>query len=472
MKTIFSCLKTLSGKRDFFPNGVIFLLAVAVLFTIFNLKYWKQDSRVINWDVLEYYSYLPAVFIQKDIRFEFTDADPAFFSGRFWTHEGPGGSRVLKMSMGMSTLYAPFFLVAHSYASLSRHYVADGFSPPYHLALLLGGVFHLVLGLIFLKKVLLNYFSPVVTSITLFLTVAGTNLFFYASFEAAMSHAYSFGLFSAFLFFTIGWHDKPELKKSIILGLLTGLITLVRPSNVLILLFFILYGITNKETLLHTFSLLLKHSCHLLLMGFFFMLVWLPQLLYWKHVTGEWLYWSYGDQGFFFDNPQILNGLFSFRKGWFIYTPLMMLAAAGILLLLKKNRQFFLPMTIFISINIYVILSWWCWWYGGSFGLRAFIESYALLTIPLAAIVEKIFHWRLSLKLSAFLLLASLTVHSIFQSFQYHYGAIHWDSMNREAWFHTFGKLKPDKEFQKLLHPPDYEMAMKGMKEYPPSISR
>jgi hypothetical protein len=28
--------------------------------------------------------------------------------------------------------------------------------------------------------------------------------------------------------------------------------------------------------------------------------------------------------------------------------------------------------------------SWWCWWLGGSFGFRGFIEYYALLALPLA----------------------------------------------------------------------------------------
>jgi len=33
-------------------------------------------------------------------------------------------------------------------------------------------------------------------------------------------------------------------------------------------------------------------------------------------------------------------------------------------------------------------LSWWAWWYGGSFGLRAFIDSYSLLIFPLAALLS------------------------------------------------------------------------------------
>ena len=454
------------------PDAVIILIMSAVLFTIFNVKYWKQEARVINWDVLEYYSYLPALFIHKDISLEFTDADPAFFSRRFWPLQGPGDSRVLKMSMGMSMLYSPFFLTAHIYASLSKHVPADGFSPPYHLALLLGGVFYLLMGLLFLKKLLLWFFSPPVTAITLLLVVAGTNLFYYASFEAAMSHAYSFGLFAAFLFFTVSWHKQPGLGSAILIGLLTGLITLVRPSNIVILSFFLFYGIKDVESLSQTFRTLRKNHLHVLVMGCLSFLIWLPQMMYWKHLTGEWFYWSYGEQSFFFTQPQILNGLFSFRKGWFIYTPIMMIAFGGMVLHLKKRTVFILPLLVFLALNIYLVLSWWCWWYGGSFGLRAFIESYALLAIPMAMMVEKIFHWRFSMKLPVFLLLASLTVHSIFQSFQYHYGAIHWDSMTRDAWFHSFGKIKPDIEFQKFLHPPDYEKAMRGLKEYPPSISR
>ncbi|MEZ4686798.1 MAG: hypothetical protein R3B47_12245 [Bacteroidia bacterium] len=40
---------------------------------------------------------------------------------------------------------------------------------------------------------------------------------------------------------------------------------------------------------------------------------------------------------------------------------------------------------IYLLINLYVVSCWWSWWYGGSFGMRALVESSALLAPAMAA---------------------------------------------------------------------------------------
>ena len=111
-----------------------------------------------------------------------------------------------------------------------------------------------------------------------------------------------------------------------------------------------------------------------------------------------------------------------------------------------------------------MILSWWSWWYGGSYGLRAFIDSYALLIIPLAAFID--YFYAVMKKRAVVLIIASLFIfHGVFQTFQYYYGAIHWDSMTKEAYWDSFGHLHPSAKFQSLLKAPDYEKAMKGERD-------
>lgn len=449
------------------PNAIILFIICGIIYTVFNIKAWRQENRVINWDVLEYYSYLPATVIHKDITLKFTEKNPAHFSKKFWPHKAPNNALVLKMTMGMSILYSPFFMLAHYYTLFTKDFAADGFTIPYQLALIFGSVFYLFLGLLFLRNILLRFFTPLVTAITLFLIVGGTNLYFYSSFEGAMSHSYSFFLFSAFLFFTISWHRKITLKKSFYLGILLGLITLIRPTNGVILLFFLFYGITNWKSLKNKVFTLLDAHRHLIFMSLIAFFVWVPQLMYWKHITNEWFYYSYGEQGFFFNNPQIINGLFSFRKGWFIYTPLMLLTVSAILLHLRYLKDFFLPILIFTIVNVYVVLSWWCWWYGGSFGLRAFIESSAILAVPLALLIRQVLNMKIISRVASLVFLSLFIILNVFQSYQYYYGAIHWDSMTKEAYFDSFGRRKPGEKFRELIKTPDYEKAMKGIREYP-----
>ena len=93
------------------------------------------------------------------------------------------------------------------------------------------------------------------------------------------------------------------------------------------------------------------------------------------------------------------------------------------------------------------------------------IESYAIMAIPLAAVVEyftKSKRWIKYLSFSIFFLFIS---HGIFQTFQYYYGAIHWDSMTKKAYFHSFGKLKPSGKFWEYLEEPNYKSAHDGLDE-------
>lgn len=201
-----------------------------------------------------------------------------------------------------------------------------------------------------------------------------------------------------------------------------------------------------------------------MLMGVCILLVWLPQMVFWKINAGHWLFYTYGDEGFFFTRPALLKGLFSWRKGWLLYTPMMALSLTGFVFLKKRIPQAFWPLLVFSLLNIWIITSWWSWWYGGSLGMRPMIDSYSLLALPLAAFVAWLLEKKRNVKISGLTLILLLNYHSVFQTFQYYYGAIHWDSMSRKAYFSSFGHLRPQPDFKDKLDPPDYKAAKKGIR--------
>jgi hypothetical protein len=245
---------------------------------------------------------------------------------------------------------------------------------------------------------------------------------------------------------------------------LLGLISLIRPTNTIILIFFLLYGVITGKDLINRLKNLAADYRYLLLMALIVVLVWVPQMIYWKEMTGHWLYFSYGsDERFFFGDPAIFKGLFSYRKGLFIYTPLLIFAFAGIISLWRKCSPHALPVTLFVPLNIYIIFSWWCWWYGGGFGQRAFIDSYALMAVSAAALLSCAFSsgrkWLRTGMITAYLILMSL---GIFNNIQYYNGAIHWESMTKAAYWDSFGRIRPSADFLNLLEAPDYEAARAG----------
>ncbi len=457
-------------KRPYDIAIVLMMLWVVAL----NIqhKQWMGD-RIIEWDVKSYYAWLPATFIYNDLSLDFVDEDPGKFGDLIWPVTTPTGKKAIVTSMGMAILYSPFFLMAHAVALLTP-LEADGYSPVYRLALNLSALFYVLMGLIFLRKILLRWFSPWVTTFTLVAVFVGTNLFYYTVYEPGMSHGYNFALIAVFLYYTIRWHERPgSWRTTAGLGLLAGLITLVRPTNIIVLLLFFLWDVDSLKALRDRFLYFLRRPALVAFMALCFLLVWVPQFIYWKYVSGMFFYFSYGELGggFFWHNPQIANILFSYKKGWFVYTPLMLFAFMGIFLLPHRLKGTFVPVLAFQLVNIYILASWWSWWFGGGFGLRAFIDSYAIMAIPFATLVSTLAARRKWIRVPALAVLGLLIGFGFFQMRQYRTGAIHYWWMNKEAYWETFLKRRPTPRYWELITIPDYEKARQGIYEAIPPES-
>ena len=366
-----------------------------------------------------------------------------------------------KFTIGMSIMYLPFFLIAHVTAYILG-YTTYGYSLPYLLLICISSWFYAFLGLFYLRKTLLKYYNDATVTFTLLSVALATNLFHYVTIDSAMSHAYSFGLFSIFIYLTIKWYEQKKLKTALLLGLTIGLISLIRPTNALLATVFIFFNISSFKSLKEKIQLFWIYKNHIFLIATFAILVWSPQLLYWKYLTGHWFYFSYGEEGFFFSHPQIIKGLFSYRKGWLLYTPLMIFAITGIVFLFKQKTNWGLSVLMFLILNVYVVYSWWCWWYGGSFGSRPMVESYALLAIPLAAFFsffdKKTSYLR---SVSLFVLVLSVAL-NLFQTLQYN-TCLHYDGMTKEAYWKNFTTLGWPEGYEKLIDSPNYEKAIKGV---------
>jgi hypothetical protein len=177
-------------------------------------------------------------------------------------------------------------------------------------------------------------------------------------------------------------------------------------------------------------------------------------MIYWKVITGSFLFYSYANpgEGFDFLSPHTWHVLFSFRKGWLIYSPIMVFALAGFYFLYKKNRGLFWPMIIFFMLNLYVVSSWTNWWYAESYGQRALIQSYAVLAIPMGFLIQDVFTWGRTWLRAGFLFFALLLIaFNGFQIWQLRHGILDASRMTGAYYFATFGKTEVTDEQKKLL---------------------
>ena len=439
---------------------VVIVLAIVYLVQIIVPNKFNKPERVIAYDVISYYSYLPALFIEKDIKLSFwKNEDP--YKKRYWPITTSEGDYMIKTTCGLSIMYSPFFAVAHILAE-PLGYEPNGFTFPYTFALLFSGVFFVILGMIILRKFLLRHFSDMVTLMAIAIIGLCTPLYWYATLESAMSHSYSFFLFSAFLYLTDLWYTDQKWKYVFAIGLILGMISLVRPSNLLVVLVFLLYGITSFKQVRERILMFLHDYKKYLVMAILVLVVWIPQFIYWKVATGHFVYYSYTDEGFYWLDPKIIECLFGFRKGLFLYSPILLCILPGIWFLRKKCPQYFIPVIIFSILNLYVISSWWCWWYGGGYSMRPMVESLALMAIPLAAFIEWFFSRKKVLKIVVAPVLCLIIFFSSFHIIQYYHEVIHYDAMSSKAYFESFLRLNRSDEYWNLLDCPDYDEARKG----------
>jgi len=250
---------------------------------------------------------------------------------------------------------------------------------------------------------------------------------------------------------------------------LGGLIILIRPVNIFIFLVPLLYNVATVKQFsdrINYFISKWKHTIVVAVLSFF---VLLPQFIYWKVITGSWLFNSYVGERFYFNNQHILEGLFSYRKGWLVYTPIMIFAFVGLVFLFKKQRKYFLSILVFLLINITVLYSWWSWWYGGGFGSRPMIDSYGLLAVPIACFYSVILKKKLiSIPILSIGILL-ITLNQI-QTFQHRRGIIHWEAMTKKAYWNVFLKMEMSADDwarqERCLQSPNQHKARAGLDEY------
>ena len=117
---------------------------------------------------------------------------------------------------------------------------------------------------------------------------------------------------------------------------------------------------------------------------------------------------------------------------------------------------------------VYVLSSWWSWWFGGGFGIRSYIDMYGVLAIPIAATLSAGLKGKIPVKIASLSLVVLLISLNLFQVFQYRHRIIHYDSMTKKAYWSVFLKKRHPANFYQMLEKPDYQKARKGVYEIVP----
>ncbi|MBN2215647.1 MAG: hypothetical protein JW723_15565 [Bacteroidales bacterium] len=436
-------------------KSIIVLTILFIFICIVRIK--TLSNNELCWDVFGYYLYLPATIIHhdpllKDISWVHQVMSELPISGTLYQlNRGPDNTTYFFL-MGMSILYSPFFFTGHIIALLTN-FSPDGFSLPYQYSIALGLLIYTLLGLILLRKILLQFFNDWTTALVIMIIVIGTNYIHFVTYKNLDTANSLFFLLAVTTWFTIRWHQTFKLKYLIIISISVALTTLAKPSEIFCILIPVLWGIYNKKTLQDKTSLVFKHFNQFIIAGIIFLLLVIPQIIYWKIDTGEFLYDSYINPGvgLDFQSPHIIKVLCSYRKGWLLYTPVMIFALAGFVYLYKSKRELFFSILIYFLITFYIVASWTEWWYGASFSVRPMITTYVVLSIPLGMTIEKILRARILFKILFLTVIGFFVILNLFQWWQLNTYILDPYRTTKEYYFAIFGKTKVAPETRNLL---------------------
>ncbi len=378
-------------------SQVAFFISTLILgyYSFFFYPRWDKPGMqaAISYDVAGYYWYLPSIFIYNDLKKqEFASDIQSKYDLVGNQQPVPGyklenGNFILKYSAGMSVMYSPFFFIAHLYAALTE-IPADGFSAPYQFCLQLGGFIISIIGLWYLRKLLLTFYGDLPVAITLLALVAGTNYLNYSAIDSGMPHTWLFTLYTLLILNTISFYKEFKTKYCVRIGLLAGLIVLTRPTDIIGILIPLLWGLETVtiSSIKQRFSLLFQLRNKLIIAALATTCVFCVQVIYWEFASGDLIIYSYQDQEFSWAHPHFLDYMFSYRSGWITYSPIMIFAFIGIPVFLLYGRNKVAIITFFF-ISLYVTCAWDIWWYGWTGG-RAMIQSYPVLLFPIASFIS------------------------------------------------------------------------------------
>ncbi len=420
----------------------------------------EEGNGPFEYDVEQYYSFLPKIF------YETSDS----VTENFTTN---------KRTIGMAVMYLPAFVSGHVIASITGA-EKTGVSIPYRKTIRWLSILYVIAGLLFCRKSMLLFFNEFIVAASLTCVFFGTNLFFYTYCQGEMPHGYLFFLYSAFIYTTIQFIHREKSSALLWIGLTAGMITLIRPTDVIIILFPLMYKIHSLTDLKNRLFSFFKKPFQAITALMLFLAPFVLQMCVWKKYCGEFIHYSYTDERFFFNDPQISNFLISYKKGWLLYTPIMIFSLIGIVLSKKYMKDMFLFLLVFNVLNVYILSCWFDWAFGGSFGCRVLVQSYSVLLFPFALFLSwswNVFKSPADLtwvsRIFISLILVMLLRFNLYQNDQYRRCQIHWDGMNEKMYKFVFlrNDLSPE-EFQWLMSqstPLDYVKLKRGERELPES---
>ncbi|HEY7509575.1 MAG TPA: hypothetical protein VIG50_04940 [Vicinamibacteria bacterium] len=354
-------------------------------------------------DEIEYFSYLPSLVFDRDLDFgdeyrHFYEKDPeglAGFKATFLDRRDPDSGRHINFGpIGSALLWSPFYLLAHGLTWIARALgagvPADGLSWPYVAAACYGSALYGCAGLLLVHDALRRFgsFSDAAAALSTAALALGTPVLYYLTLAPGFAHAPSLFAVSLLVWTWLRARARGEDARPrdyALVGLSGGLAGLVREQDVLFLAVPALdlaWGAVRGGRVSRGLArgVALAASAALVMA---------PQLLVYRALTGHFGPSRLVTRKVDWRSPHFLEVLFDPAHGLFAWSPLLLVATAGLVWAASKRRD-----APSVLLALAVLLQAWIngalesWTQAGAFGSRRFVAATPMFAWGLATVVE------------------------------------------------------------------------------------
>ena len=352
-------------------------------------------TRIYSSDEVQYFSYLRSLYFDRDVSFEneyraFYDRGVAHsygFHETFLERETQVGRRVNYATLGSAILWLPFYAVADGWVRISGAAEPNGLTQPYIASVAYGSAFYGFLAVLLsarAARIVVGARRGAAVPVATVAVWMGTPLLFYMYVAPPFSHAPS--AFAAALFVNVWLHVRQRWTPwgAFALGLSVALLAMVREQDA-----FLAVGplVDFVHAQLRTSSLSrLATTAAAGLVGTLF--GYLPQLAAYTALNGYPGPAAHVSRKMYWTAPWGLSVLFSPEHGFLFWTPLALLALAG--LFFVRERIVALALGLMALSQVYVAGSVASWTVAGAFGQRRFVCLTVVLVIGLAALWSRL----------------------------------------------------------------------------------
>ncbi len=379
----------------------------------------------VRGDGIGYYAFARAPLIEHSLNFErdYRSGNASFRDARFDENGQPRSFLLTStghldnhFTVGPAILWAPFLLVAHAGVLLARafgsHVAADGFSAPYRFAMAFGTALYGFLGLLLAARVAREYVDERWAFLATIAIWWGSSLPVYMYFNPSWSHAHSAFAVALFLWY---WHQTRNLRTMrqwCILAVIAGLMLNVYYANVTILAVLVVEAIRQYLTALRHASgqtltapqerrdsslgspsvaqLLVNHLLFCLIV----VVCLLPTFISRYVIYGSAMESGYVPLGYWaWRSPYFLSVLFSSDHGLLVWTPVVILAVAGLFVFWRREPRVGAPILAAV-LAFYLLIACYPDWDGiSSYGNRFFISLTAPFILGLSVLFDRAAAW-------------------------------------------------------------------------------